>query len=300
MKTVRGKKALVTGAASGIGREIAKELSRQGAILGLCDVVEKKLDLLAAELRANGGQVLALKCDLLQPDEISQAVQRIMHIWNGELQILVNNAGVAHYGATHRMKPEDWQRVLGVNLLAPVQFIQELLPVMLAQEEAHVVNVASMFGLVASGRLAAYQTSKFGLVGLSESLRDEYARTSLGVSVLCPGFVETQLYSSGTCDKPDRTFPKPPRWLTTTPEWVAYRALQAILHNHGTVVITPAARVLWYVKRFCPGLLSWLRNLSRKRKTRRTHLAEKSPFVLNSPARRAKVSYPQLVAMCED
>ena len=97
-------------------------------------------------------------------------------------------AGVAYYGATLDMTAEQWERIMAVNLLAPIQLIRALLPTLIAQDEAHVVNVGSIFGLVPLRKGAAYQTSKFGLVGLSAALRAEYGR-DIGVTALCPGFV---------------------------------------------------------------------------------------------------------------
>src|SRR6202023_3217394 len=137
---------------------------------------------------------------LAQSSQITACVQSVLSGW-GAPNILVNNAGVAYYGATHEMTAAQWERIMAVNLLAPVQLVRELLPALLAQDEAHVVNVCSVFGLVPLRKGAAYQTSKFGLVGLSAALRAEYGR-DIGVTALCPGFVRTAMLETFATGKP--------------------------------------------------------------------------------------------------
>jgi NAD(P)-dependent dehydrogenase (short-subunit alcohol dehydrogenase family) len=264
MRTIRGKKALVTGAASGIGRAVTLALAREGADLYLLDVDEPGLVRVASEARRHGGLVVAAYCDVACPKQISAQIKAVLKTW-GALDILVNNAGVVYYGPTECMTAEQWGRLLGINLLAPIQFTRELLPVLLAQPEAHIVNVSSMFGLTAFGKLAAYHTSKYGLVGFSESLRAEFAHRGLGVTALCPGFVQTNLFEAAVSGgaKAVRT---PPAWICTSPEAVAARAIQAILKNRGLVVFTAAARVLWFVKRLSPRLFEWLNRLGRRKR----------------------------------
>jgi short-subunit dehydrogenase len=268
MRTIRGKKALVTGAASGIGRAIALALARQGADLYLLDVNEANLSAVADEARRYGVTVVESLCDVACPDQISDQAGEVLKVWE-KLDILVNNAGVAYYGPTERMTAEQWQRLLAINLLAPIQFIRELLPTLLEQPEAHIVNVCSIAGLVASGRLAAYHVSKFGLVGFSEALRAEFNRRGLGVTALCPGLVRTNIFQAAVSGREGRPMRIPPAWMCASPEAVAYRAVQAILKNRGLVVVTPMARFLWYFKRLSPSLLSWISGLGKRKKIRR-------------------------------
>jgi 3-oxoacyl-[acyl-carrier protein] reductase len=267
MKTIRGKKALVTGAASGIGRAIALALAREGAALYLLDVDAANLAAVAAEARQDGAAVVDSVCDLSQPEQITAAVQALLEDWGG-LDILINNAGISYRGKTDAMPATQCRRLLAINLLAPVQLTMELLPALLAQEEAHIVNVCSILGLVAIPQMAAYQTSKFGLVGFSESLRAEYTSRGLGVTALCPGFVRTNIYQAmlegGEGAKPMRT---PPRWFFATPEQVAARAIRAIYRNHGVAPVTWLAGFLWSVKRHAPRLWDFA-SRSRKKKGR--------------------------------
>jgi 3-oxoacyl-[acyl-carrier protein] reductase len=255
MQVIRGKRALVTGAASGIGRAVALALAREGADLHLIDLDAVNLAAAASEARGLGVTVTTGVCDLAQPAEITAAVGSVLS--GGALNILVNNAGIVYYGATHDMSAEQWERVISVNLLAPIRLIREFMPALLAQDEAHIVNVCSIFGLVPLRKGAAYQTSKFGLVGLSAALRAEYGR-DLGVTALCPGFVRTALLETFETGAPGQRRHVIPTWLCASPEQVAAAAIRAIRRNKGVVVITPAARLLWWVARLFPGLLDWL------------------------------------------
>jgi 3-oxoacyl-[acyl-carrier protein] reductase len=256
MQVIRGKKALVTGAASGIGRALALALAREGADLYLVDRDEVKLAAAAGEAQSFGVKVKTSVCDLTQPSAITAAVRSVLSDW-GALNILVNNAGVAYYGGTHDMTAEQWEAIIGVNLLAPIQLVRELMPTLLAQDEAHVVNVCSIFGLEPLRKGAAYQTSKFGLVGLSAALRAEYGR-DIGVTALCPGFVRTPLLETFATGDPGQRRHVIPPWLCASPEQVAAAAVRAIRRNKGLVVITPAARLLWWMARLSPGLLDWV------------------------------------------
>lgn len=270
MKQIRGKKALVTGAASGIGRGIALALAREGADLFLWDVNESGLAAVAEELRTLGSRVDFAKVDLTQPTAISAAVGSLLHSW-GPLDILVNNAGVAYYGPTHKMTAETWDWLLGINLLAPIQITRELLPTLLERPEAHILNVCSISGLVAGGRFAAYHTSKFGLIGFTESLRAEYGRRGLGVTSLCPGPVQTNLYRQCATGTDGKVAPEPPRWLCTTVDAVASRAIRAIRHNQRMPVVGLLAHLLLNAKWAAPGLIDFLNHFRRNKRVVKTY-----------------------------
>jgi NAD(P)-dependent dehydrogenase (short-subunit alcohol dehydrogenase family) len=194
--------------------------------------------------------------DVASRDEVRQAVAAVIEQWGG-LDILVNNAGIAYYGPTELMTEAQWDRLLAVNLHAPIQFTRELLPVLLARPEAHILNVCSVAGLVASPRLAAYHVSKFGLVGFSEALRAEFGSRGLGVTALCPGLVKTHLLDAAMTS-PGRAAPHVPRWACASPERVAVRAVRAIRRNQGLVPVTAMTHFLWAVKRLSPRLLDWI------------------------------------------
>jgi short-subunit dehydrogenase len=207
-------------------------------------------------------QAIAHRCDVGDPAQITACVQFVLAQWNG-VDILVNNAGLTYYGRTVNMTAENWNRLLAVNLHAPIQFTRELLPTMLKSRDAHVLNVASICGLVGMARVAAYTTTKFGLVGFSESLRHECGRMGLGVTALCPGLVDTNLFTSAPRGKDLKQSKLPPRWSLTTPEAVARRAIRAIYRNQHLVLMQPVSRLLYLVKRFVPGVLDLAHHLRR-------------------------------------
>jgi NAD(P)-dependent dehydrogenase (short-subunit alcohol dehydrogenase family) len=264
MKTIRGKKALVTGAASGLGRAIALALAREGADLFLIDVNVAGLGPVVREAEDCGVAAVAHGCDLTDPAAITAAVQALLARW-GHVDIVVNNAGIAYYGPTHKMTAGQWDRILGVNLYAPVRIVHELLPTLLERPEAHVLNMGSISGLVAGGRFAAYHVSKFGIVGFSEALRAEYGRRGIGVTALCPGPVRTNLYKSAASGRKDGTVPEPPRWICTTEAKVARAAVRAIRRNKRMVLLTPLAHLLFNLKKFTPWLLDAVNHLGRKK-----------------------------------
>jgi short-subunit dehydrogenase len=255
MRIIRGRKALVTGAAAGIGRAIAIALAREGVDLFLIDMHEENLATVADEARGHGVEVITHICDLAESAQISAAVDHLHTAW-GRLNILINNAGITYFGPTSLMTGEQWHRIMSVNLMAPIQLFRELLPTLLSADEAHVLNVCSMFGLVSWRKTTAYQTTKFGLVGFTNGLRAEYHRDNFGITALCPGFVQTSLIDDYPAGQPEkrRTVPS---WICTTPEIVAAKAIKAIRKNQGTVVITMVANFYWRMVRISPALVDW-------------------------------------------
>jgi NAD(P)-dependent dehydrogenase (short-subunit alcohol dehydrogenase family) len=256
MKIIRDKKALVTGAASGIGRAIALALAKEGADVYLVDIDGEGLDITAEAASRRGVEVVTRVCDLSDPKQVADAVASVRSAWD-RLNILVNNAGTAYYGPTHEMTGEQWDKILRVNLLTPIQLVRELLPVLSAQREAHIVNVSSIFGLVPMRKGAAYQTSKFGLVGFSAALRAEYGRREFGVTALCPGFVHTAMIEEFETIGRQRRH-RIPAWMCTSAEKVAKHTIVAIRRNSALVVISPIAHLLWFVMRLSPRFLGWV------------------------------------------
>jgi short-subunit dehydrogenase len=277
MKILKYKRCLLTGAASGIGRAMALELAREGVHLYLLDVDVAGLQMTIEECRAHGVVAVGRQCDLSQPTQISAAIADLLARWHF-IDLLINNAGVAYYGPTEKMTGPQWEWLMAVNLLAPIRITRELLPVLLKRPESHVLNVCSIAGIAAGGRFSAYHTSKFGLVGFTESLRAEYNRRGIGVTNLCPGAVSSNLYNRAISGRKDPV-PNPPSWISASPELVARRAVRAIKKNKRIVLVTPLARLLYWAKRISPGLLDSLNNIQRKKHERRidTALAERPP-----------------------
>jgi len=272
MRELTQKKVLITGAASGIGRALALGFAAEGSQLWLLDVEPAGLAATALAVRQQGVAVESRCCDLTERQQITAAVRDLLDSW-GTLDVLVNNAGVAYYGPTVRMTTEQCDRVLAVNLLAPIQLTRELLPVLLERPEAHVLNVASMYGFFPTDRATAYHASKFGLLGFSEALRCECSRKGLGVTTLCPGFVRTDFFAKIPCGRPGRTTPTPPRWLSASPETAARKGIRGVRRNQRLVLVTPLAYVAYYARRMMPGAIDRLYQFGRKRAIRNKTLA---------------------------
>jgi short-subunit dehydrogenase len=271
----------------GIGRALALRFADEGAHLFLLDIDEAALAETVAAARQRGVEVCGRACDVSQPHEVSASTKAVLDHW-GTLDVLVNNAGIGYYGPTIKMTEQQWNRLLAVNLLAPIQFTRELLPTLLSRYQAHLLNVVSMYGFIATGRSTAYHVSKYGMLGLSEALRAEYGRRGLGVTALCPGYVRTALYEKLLPADGQHKSPVPPRWLSTTPEKVAAKAIRAIHRNQRMTLVTPAAHLAYHLKRFAPGVLDWLSHIGRRRAMRRKAEALRSsdaaPLALRHPA----------------
>ncbi|MEM6328668.1 MAG: SDR family oxidoreductase [Planctomycetota bacterium] len=267
MRDLAGKRALVTGAASGIGRAIAHRLADERCDLFLLDIDGAGLAHTAAALAASGVEVVTSRCDLADTASIDRAVDQAISRWAG-VDLLVNNAGVTYYGHTHEMAAEHWDRLMAVNLLGPVHLTRALLPALLARPEAHVLNVCSVLGLIGLPRVGAYCTSKFGLVGFSETLRAEYNRVGLGVTALCPGLAKTNLFAAAE-RRPGADAKTPPAALCTTPERVARAALRAIKRNQAVARVEPFSRLLYAARQNFPTALDWLLQLGRRRRIER-------------------------------
>jgi NAD(P)-dependent dehydrogenase (short-subunit alcohol dehydrogenase family) len=195
MKDFQGKVAVVTGAASGIGRALAERCAQEGMMVVLADVEERALEQAGAELQASGAEVLAVRTDVSKADEVEALAQQAFETY-GAVHLLFNNAGVSTGTTVWESSLADWQWVLGVNLWGVIHGIHFFVPRMLAQDsEGHIVNTASGFGLVSSSGAGIYKVSKHGIVTLSETLALELAMrgAKLKASVLCPGFVNTRI-----------------------------------------------------------------------------------------------------------
>jgi NAD(P)-dependent dehydrogenase (short-subunit alcohol dehydrogenase family) len=192
MKDLHDKVAVVTGGASGIGLGIAKTLARAGVRIALLDLEERALAPAEASVREVGGDVVGIPADVSSRYSLDAAAQRVLENY-GRVDVLCNNAGVVVLGALADATAEDWRWVMGVNLMGAVNGVAAFLPHIRAQGGGHIVNTASTQGLSASPGLGVYTASKYAVVAYSETLRLELAPENIGVSVLCPGIVNTKI-----------------------------------------------------------------------------------------------------------
>jgi NAD(P)-dependent dehydrogenase (short-subunit alcohol dehydrogenase family) len=198
MKAFQGKVAVVTGAASGIGRALAERCAQEGMKVVLADIEEQALLQVSQDLAAQGAQTLAVPTDVSQAGEVETLARKAFETYSA-VHLLFNNAGVGGGKSAWESTLADWEWVLGVNLWGVIHGIHFFVPRMLEQHsEGHIVNTASMAGLTYGPGQSIYKVSKHGVVSLSETLYYELALrgASLKVSVLCPGFVNTNVLDS--------------------------------------------------------------------------------------------------------
>jgi len=198
MKEFKGKVAVITGGASGIGRGIGERCVREGMKVVLADIEEASLAKVEAELKAAGGTVLGVKADVTKRIDVELLAQRALDAF-GAVHLLFNNAGVAAGGAPWEATWNDWEWVIGVNLWGVLHGVKVFTPLMLAQNtDCHIVNTSSAAGLIAGSGSAPYAVTKHAVVALSESLYlSLQQRNSLvKVSVLCPGLVRTNIINA--------------------------------------------------------------------------------------------------------
>lgn len=198
MKDLKGKVAVVTGGASGIGFALAERAARDGMRVVIADIESGSLAAAEEKLRAAGAEVLAVVTDVSRREGVEALRDRALARFGG-VHLLCNNAGVATGGMTWELTHEDWSWILGVNLWGVIHGIRAFVPAMIASgEECHVVNTASMAGLLAGPGMAPYNATKHAVVAISESMYHELNMTGarVRVSVLCPGWVNTRIFES--------------------------------------------------------------------------------------------------------
>jgi NAD(P)-dependent dehydrogenase (short-subunit alcohol dehydrogenase family) len=251
-----GKRCLLTGAASGIGRATALRLAADGAVLYLTDRDAAGLESTVADVRALGAQVPAYRAfDITDYDAVLKFAADI-HAEHPAMDVVMNIAGVSAWGTVDRLTHQHWKSMIDINLMGPIHVIETFVPPMIAARRGgHLVNVSSAAGLVALPWHAAYSASKFGLRGLSEVLRFDLAKHRIGVSVVVPGAVATPLVKTVEIAGVDRDHPKVAPWIdrfsghAVSPEHVADRILVGIQKNRYLIYTSPDIRALYLFKR---------------------------------------------------
>ena len=197
MKNFAGKVAVVTGAASGIGRATAARFAREGMKVVLADIEEAALEQTVQTLAGEGHEIIGVPTDVSSWEAIQALAERTMDEFGG-VNIVHNNAGVVVSGPIAELTIADWEWVLGVDLWSVIYGVKAFLPLIKQTGEGHVVNTASINGLQSAPAIGPYNVAKFGVVALTETLRRELAaeKSSVSASVLCPGAIDTQIVAS--------------------------------------------------------------------------------------------------------
>lgn len=241
-----GKVAVVTGGGSGIGRSTALMLARRGARLHVADIDAESAAAVVREIESAGGSAVAHALDVSDPDAVERFAGAVFEA-DGGVDILHNNAGIGHGGDLESTTVEDWQRVINVNLLGVAYGVQAFVPRMLEQgRPASVINTASMAGLVPAAKLAPYCASKYGVVGLTESLNAELSKRGVHFSAICPGIIDTAIVKTGTMRgelaRDHATISEFYAKRGVSPDEVAESVLAAI-RSHKMIVPTPRRQV---------------------------------------------------------
>ena len=198
MKAFQGKVAVITGGASGLGRAMAERFAREGMSIVLADVEPEALAKAEAEMKAAGAKVIGVRTDVSKAAEVEALAQQTLAAY-GAVALVANNAGVAPLGNAWQNSVADWEWTLGVNLWGVIQGVRVFTPIMLAQGgDAHIVNTASVSGLISPPGSAMYNVTKHAVVTLTETLYHDLAlkRARIGCSVLCPAYVPTGIIDS--------------------------------------------------------------------------------------------------------
>ncbi len=210
MKTFEGRVAVVTGGASGIGLALSRRFGRAGMNVVIGDVEAPALDRAVAALQADGIDARGVRCDVTDPAQMDALAQAALDA-HGAVHVFCNNAGVGGGGLSWEMPLSTWQWVLGVNLWGVIHGVRTFVPILVQQDEAHIVNTASVAGLVAAPFMGPYNASKHAVVAISETLHHEFqlTGTSARVSVLCPGWVNTGIATSDRNRPAELAVPEP-------------------------------------------------------------------------------------------
>jgi len=283
LERIDGSLALVTGAASGIGRHTALSLYRAGARIIACDLDEDGLADLGSELRE--GLVMGAKVDVASREEMSAFADRV-HAEHGTLDILVNNAGVAVQGTFLDTSLEDWDWIVGVNFWGVIHGCHFFVPRMVdaarskagvgrSKWKGHVVNVSSVLGYAGLPEVSAYCATKFAVLGFSESLRAELAGHGIGVTTICPGVINTRIVAraryAGKSRDPEAVRAKVVKTYEKRnfgPDRVARAIVSGITRGRDVVPVAPEAWGLYYMKRLTPAAIPRVGNLLNRATTR--------------------------------
>lgn len=263
MKSFNNKLALVTGASSGIGQAIAVALASQGARLILIGTNPERLSESKTLCESAGAQAHPYAANVADYP-LMQGLAEAVQAEHGTVDILINNAGVVLSGLIHEVEIEDWKRLMDINVMGVVHGCRLFVPGMLEQGSGHIVNMASAAGLIGQPGMSTYCATKHAVVGLSASMRYELARSGVGVTTLCPGYVRTPILDSlkivGKLDTPKvrANVQKTMGGSRLTAETVARRTLKAIRSNESFVTIGKDANMAYYARRVAPNLLDKL------------------------------------------
>lgn len=261
VQSVAGKVAVITGGASGIGAALATRLAGEGAEVWIADRQTDAAQDLARRLDESGATAHAIELDVRDFASFERIVTEIVQ-QSGRIDYLFNNAGIGVAGEVDSYTLDDWNDVFDVNLRGVVHGIQSVYPIMIRQRSGHIVNTASMAGLMSGAGQASYAATKHAVVSISRTLRVEAERHNVLVSALCPGVVRTPILAGGKFGRikapvaSDEEYVKevwePLRPMA--PDVFAERVVRAVKRGDATIIVPAWWKLLWYLERLSPRL----------------------------------------------
>lgn len=256
---LRDRTVVITGASSGIGRATAEALAREGARVVLAARRRSELEQTARACEDAGARTLIVECDVSDREQCLRLI-REAEAW-GEVDVLVNNAGFAIFDTIHAASPEHLRSMMDTNYFGAVWCTQAVLPGMIARRRGAIVNVASITGIMGFAGMGGYAASKFAMIGLTESLRNEVLASNITVSAVCPGTTRTDFFQVAEKGK----MPAASRLLLAIPpERVARSVLRAIRTGRARIIVPAGAALFMRLKEMMPGLAHMLmRNVSK-------------------------------------
>jgi len=259
MKNLKDRVAVVTGAASGIGRATAVALAREGCDLAICDVNEAGLAETATEIQALGRRVCTHRVDVSDKARMQRYAEEVFTEY-GHVHVLVNNAGVTVAAPFEEHSLEDWEWIVGINFWGVVYGCKFFLPYLKQADEAHIVNLSSIFGIVGVPTQASYCATKFAVRGLSEALWAELKQHNIGVTSVHPGGVRTNIAKSARAEQEELKTSAIDviERFSVPPEHCAKVIVKAIKKNKMRQLVTRESVLLDTAKRLSPGLLQGL------------------------------------------
>lgn len=265
-----GQVAAITGAGSGMGRAIARRLATLGAQVAICDVGAESLEAVTAELEHLPGEVVASVVDVADRAAVERWAAET-HAHFGKVNYVFNNAGVSVTGNVDVLGIRDFEWLMNINFWGVVHGTQAFLPYLHAAAYGHIVNTASVFGIIAVPTQSAYNASKFAVRGFTESLRQELQDTAIGVSCVCPGGVKTNIVNSSRYIPQDNAAPSKESMAASfeelaglTSDQAADIILRGVLVNRARILVGNDAKIIALLHRLMPvqypRVLTWLRN----------------------------------------
>ena len=260
---IHGNRVVITGAASGIGRGLALAFAKERCTILLADINEAGLNKTCEMVRQAGGNPDVFLCDVSKLDDVMRMADHCFKTW-GKVDILVNNAGVASVGIMGDIPIKNWEWIVSINFWGVVYGCHAFVPMMKKQGCGHIVNVASIAGIISSAEMSPYNATKAATISISETLKSELAPYKIGVTVLCPTFIKTNLmetmrYTDEFQKQCSVTGVENAKW---TPEMIAALVINAVKKNKLYVVPQMAAKIIWISKRISPsaffGLFAFL------------------------------------------